>query len=121
MFTILILSGLWAFTRSEPTCDERERPKITKHIENISEDRTGQVLHNLALSQLLLASLTLIRAHVQIITRISSSCPVWLWYIAESAREGKENGVLLARNFVMFMIVYAIVQGGLFASFLPPA
>ena len=76
------------------------------------------MLRNLAASQLLLVLLTLINAHVQIVTRISSAYPVWLWYTAVLLRGGKSA---LAGGLVKFMIIYAVVQGGLFASFLPPA
>lgn len=76
-----------------------------------------QMVRNLAVSQLLLTLITFTTAHVQIITRISSAYPVWLWYAAMSFRKGDAMAGILTK----FMVMYAAIQGGLFASFLPPA
>jgi len=77
----------------------------------------SNVIRVLAVSQLLLTTLTLTTAHVQIITRISSAYPVWVWYLATTYNVKGS----MARGFVSFMVMYSIIQGGLFASFLPPA
>jgi phosphatidylinositol glycan class V len=77
-----------------------------------------QVLQSLSIVQLMLVLLTLTTAHVQIITRISSAYPVWLWYAAALCRQ---KNTLLFGLIVKFMVIYAVIQGGLFASFLPPA
>jgi phosphatidylinositol glycan class V len=89
----------------------KEKDTVLPQPENL------QVLQNLAVSQMLLVAVTLTTAHVQIITRISSAYPVWVWYVAVLCHDGK----LLGRTFVGFMVMYATVQAGLFASFLPPA
>jgi len=116
MFAILVASGLWAL---KVTPDELEQTHTNaKDVRQSTQGPVLQVIRNLAVSQLILVMLTSTTAHVQIITRISSAFPVWLWYTAISCREGK---TLLFGRIVKFMVVYSIVQGGLFASFLPPA
>ena len=118
MFVILTTSGLWAL-KFNP---EKLRRVMKNAKGTVSRNSTQgpvlQVIRNLAVSQLMLVLLTSTTAHVQIITRISSAFPVWLWYIAISSREGK---TLLVGRIITFMVVYSVIQGGLFASFLPPA
>lgn len=75
------------------------------------------IFRNLAVSQTLLVVITLTTAHVQIITRMSSAFPVWVWYLAAGHNQNRPA----AKHFVTFMVMYSIIQGGLFASFLPPA
>jgi phosphatidylinositol glycan class V len=106
MFVVLINSSIWAFTSTQSL--------VVKE----TNSRRSPVLRNMAISQLLLALLTLTTAHVQIISRISSSFPVWVWY-GTSLLEKKDGR--LASVAVRYMVMYAIIQGGLFASFLPPA
>ena len=116
MFTILITSSLWGLTL---TLDQLVQiPDKADNVQKTVERPVLQVIRNLAFSQLMLVMLTLTTAHVQIITRISSAYPIWMWYTASSWRKGN---TLLVRSIVKFMVVYSIVQGGLFASFLPPA
>jgi GPI mannosyltransferase 2 len=112
MFTIMTVSGLWAI-RNSPF----SQPKNVAKTVNLTEAHRYQVLRNLAATQLLLTVYTLTTAHAQIITRISSASPVWVWFLAVAYAKDKS----IARNFVTFMVIYAVVQGGLFASFLPPA
>ncbi|KAG0136017.1 hypothetical protein HOY82DRAFT_119357 [Tuber indicum] len=77
----------------------------------------GPVVRKLAIPQILLAILALLTYHVQIITRLSSGCVVWYWWVAcmicaDDAR---------AKWVVRWMVFYALIQGTLFAGFLPPA
>ena len=88
------------------------------HVSTFVPPRAPRVLRNLAFSQLLLTTLILTTGHVQIITRVSSAYPVWVWYLATMLQDGKTKS---AKGQVRFMVIYAVVQGGLFASFLPPA
>ncbi|KAL5401694.1 hypothetical protein PMIN03_011302 [Paraphaeosphaeria minitans] len=91
---------------------------------DLDEASTG--LPQLALPQLILAITAATNFHVQVINRLSSGYPVW--YIATSgwmiARESvaqrakvSEGSQLICRG----LIIYALVQGALFANFLPPA
>lgn len=118
MISLMTVSGIWALNynmsegfRSSKLQDDDRKFK-GKGPEGFP------ILRNLAVSQLVLTLLTLTTAHVQIITRISSAYPVWLWYLAAQFR-GRNSP--LAGNVVRFMVIYGIIQGGLFASFLPPA
>jgi phosphatidylinositol glycan class V len=119
MFAILIQSGLWALSlRKDQKTQQVHQRGTTDKSPKTSDYVRMQVLHNLAIAQLMLALLTLTTAHVQIITRISSAYPVWLWYAAALSRQ---RNTLLVGLIVKFMVIYAVIQGGLFASFLPPA
>lgn len=84
----------------------------------------------LAIPQIILAAMAVTSFHVQIINRISSGCA--LWYIvlailvADHSRGPQQGllGMLGGKNrerLVRVMVAYAIVQGGLYAAFLPPA
>ncbi|KOS22696.1 GPI mannosyltransferase 2 [Escovopsis weberi] len=69
--------------------------------------------------QFLVAVLAITNFHVQIITRISSGYPLWYCWVAGLL--GDEKLTARGSAIVVFMVMYASVQGGLFASFLPPA
>lgn len=80
----------------------------------------------LALPQMLLATLAVSSFHVQIINRLSSGYPlIYVWI--ESCFHSNSHFRLLGRTYntsrliVSWMVMYALVQAGLFASFLPPA
>lgn len=81
------------------------------------------LLQKLALPQIALAVMAITSYHVQIITRLSSGCVVWYWYVACGALGSKEahNGTHKSHVVVRWMVMYALIQGVLFASFLPPA
>lgn len=88
------------------------------------------VLARLAVPQLVLTIMAATSFHVQIITRISSGYAVWyiVLAIAIQAEPAERARILGARLegrmmewIVRAMVMYAIVQGGLYACFLPPA
>lgn len=72
-----------------------------------------------ALSQVILATLAVTTYHVQIITRISSGYPLWYFWLASLLGDSKTSQ--FGSKIVFFMVMYATIQGALFASFLPPA
>ncbi|KAJ3573739.1 hypothetical protein NPX13_g4594 [Xylaria arbuscula] len=76
-------------------------------------------IQSLALAQVILTILAVTNYHIQIITRISSGYPLWYWWLANLLSDKKTAGT--GKKFVMFMVMYAGIQGALFASFLPPA
>lgn len=84
---------------------------------------TAQPYHTfvrtLAAGQTVLAVLAITSYHVQIINRISSAYPVWYMWLAGCLRDRQKQSE--SRGFIVFMVLYAGVQGGLYASFLPPA
>lgn len=112
MLTIMAISGMWALSYPAHPLSREKQPPSTP----IAADTF--ILRNLAISQLVLALLTLTTAHVQIITRISSASPVWVWALAMASGAGTSPWT---KNAVRFMVMYSIIQAGLFASFLPPA
>jgi phosphatidylinositol glycan class V len=79
--------------------------------------RLLSLVQSAAATQVLLAVLAATTYHVQIITRISSGYPLWHWWLAGRLVRGEKTG----SHIVMFMVMYASIQGALFASFLPPA
>ncbi|KAL2119659.1 hypothetical protein VTJ04DRAFT_6620 [Mycothermus thermophilus] len=85
------------------------------------QERFTSLLTSAAAAQVLLAILALTSYHVQIITRLSSGYPLWYWWVAGKLVSSEERDRVLANRIVMFMVMYAAVQGVLFASFLPPA
>ena len=76
-----------------------------------------------ALPQLILALLATTNYHVQIITRISSGYVVWYWWIVSLLTTSMPRTVINnpSKWVVRWMVIYSLVQAGLFASFLPPA
>lgn len=83
-------------------------------------------LRRLAVPQALLASMALLSYHVQIITRLSSAYPLWyIWLFSTIRAFGRKSAMDTYRvdpkTLVRWMVIYAMVQAGLFASFLPPA
>lgn len=113
MLTIMIASGSWGVDF-----------KNTVGMQLIVFEKA--LLRKLALPQLVLAIMAIVSYHVQIITRLSSGCMVWYWWVAYQilaggvAEQGK-TGRDWAKWVVRWMVVYGVVQGVLFAGFLPPA
>jgi phosphatidylinositol glycan class V len=85
------------------------------------------ICRRFALPQLALAGLTVTTFHVQIITRLSSGYPLWYLFTASlicGARKDKDLGgkqSIWSTLIVRWMLMYALIQGVLFAGFLPPA
>ncbi|KFA75769.1 hypothetical protein S40288_07905 [Stachybotrys chartarum IBT 40288] len=76
-------------------------------------------VRTLAATQLILGIMAVTSYHVQIITRIASGYPVWYWWVANNLAKKEPSG--WAWTTTVFMALYGNIQGGLFASFLPPA
>ncbi|EQK97835.1 glycosyltransferase family 76 [Ophiocordyceps sinensis CO18] len=72
-----------------------------------------------AASQALVALLAITNYHVQVVPRLSSGYPLWYMWVAGLLMDAKRQ--TRGQTIVVFMVMYAGVQGGLFASFLPPA
>ncbi|OGM39813.1 DUF409 domain protein [Aspergillus bombycis] len=138
MLAIMTYSAIWTLSvGSDGQKSSSNIPKMQVHSE---APLTGRLLRSLAAPQITLAILTFLKHHVQIITRMSSGYPVWYLWLAHAlveghslaslekadAHRGKKEAQIMnqyryARMTVFYMIVYALVQGALFASFLPPA
>ncbi|KAK5174195.1 ER membrane glycoprotein subunit of the GPI transamidase complex-like protein [Saxophila tyrrhenica] len=100
-----------------------------------------QVLPRLVLPQIVLAVMATTSFHVQIVNRISSGYPVWYIVLAVAIVSATKTGSSTSKtekedtqqhldtppnadrleSVVRGMVMYAIIQGGLYASFLPPA
>jgi phosphatidylinositol glycan class V len=118
----MLLASAWACTY--PTSSIPTGPKNSITVANLDKDS----LIRLAMPQVVLALAAFTSYHVQIINRLSSGYPLWyIWLaseIAVPAKQPRDN--LISRGgkaqlIVRSIAIYAIVQGGLFASFLPPA
>lgn len=87
-------------------------------------------LIRLAVPQAVLAFAALTSYHVQIINRLASGYPVWYWYLASLAESeanrnrkhrfpGSHRGTFSL--VTQAIVLYGLIQGVLFGSFLPPA
>ena len=126
MLFILLRSGIWALQGcSNPKISVDEGKQ--KSIEVIPSLRVNQgIARRFATPQIVIAAMALTSYHVQIITRLSSGYPVWYWWLASLILEDRKFSFMGRKWSVAFvisrwMVCYATVQGGLFASFLPPA
>lgn len=115
---ILIKSG-WEFLWASRDISPSRRKKTESH--DTAKYSDDGLVRSMAAAQVLLAIMALTSYHVQIITRLSSAYPVWYWWLAKNiaGEDGRPTG--LAKGFVVFMVMYAAIQGVLFSSFLPPA
>lgn len=77
------------------------------------------LVRTLAATQAFVALLAITNYHVQIINRLSSGYIAWYWWIASYILDEKRRG--LGLGVAIFFVMYAGIQGSLFASFLPPA
>ena len=137
MLLILFTSSIWSWQikadqpqerSSKATNTERgSRPRSWLETSMAFPPHQANVLvRRLSIPQITLAALAFTTYHVQIITRLSSGYPVWYWWLAWCIYE--DQGVSLAGLkvkpapwIIRWMVLYAMIQGGLFASFLPPA
>lgn len=83
-------------------------------------------LPELALPQLVLALAAATSFHVQIINRVASGYPIWYltvaaWLVDERAGHQGNARTGFGQWAVRAMIMYSMIQGMLFANFLPPA
>lgn len=113
ILVVMIVSGLWGAGVGS-----------TVGIEAASFERG--VIRKLAFPQIVLALLAITSYHVQIITRLSSGYMVWYWWVACQMPAGgrvaeRKEGADWPKRVVRYMVVYGVVQGVLFAGFLPPA
>lgn len=148
MLVILMFTSLLALLSPETlllsgpasASPETNSDDVSLKVSRTSQERSIACFRRFAVPQITLAILALTSFHVQIINRISTGYPVWYLVIAIIATSSKAAEELhksvatyfqaLCRNFsttstqqLIFrsMIMYAVVQGGLYASFLPPA
>ena len=114
MLAILVRSGVEFF--GTPKAQKAPGTTGVGEVDGASA-RLSVMVRSAAAAQAVLAVLAALNHHVQIITRISSGYPVWYWWVAGKVVEGDAWG----KRTVVFMVMYAAIQGALFTSFLPPA
>lgn len=127
---IMIVSSVWVVRMSG---NGNNASGLHKPTRDRPESLERRLLGSLAAPQLLLAILALTSYHVQIITRISSGYCIWYIWLAHAVIGSTENSPMSkvdksnswrlvgSTHIVMYIVIYAAVQGGLFSSFLPPA
>jgi phosphatidylinositol glycan class V len=122
MLVILCQSSIWALNSVAGSAEEESQGEGS-----VSRDcHRRACLSRLALPQAALAILAFTSYHVQIITRISSGYPLWYWYLAaeilDDGKLGRGDAALLSpKKIIQGMVLYGLIQGALFACFLPPA
>lgn len=79
-------------------------------------------LPELALPQFVLALTAVTSFHIQIVNRIASGYPIWYAAIADLLLSHECTHIAKKGEFIVRgIIIYTLVQGMLFANFLPPA
>jgi len=133
MLTFMALSCLWAVDSRSPLTAQASKEDIDSALAGLAPRltaRTNRLLRSLALPQFVLAFMALTSYHVQIITRLSSGYAIWYLWLAASlgvnpnlakSISGLRNLGRLGGAAVRYLMIYALIQGGLFSSFLPPA
>lgn len=125
MLYVMARSAMWAWEgqeSQEPGDGAKESGEGSISINVVDRD----VVRRLLVPQFFLAFLALTSYHVQIITRLSSGYPVWYWWLAclsldDAKRQTFGRSWNCAKIIIGWMVGYALIQAGLFASFLPPA
>lgn len=118
--SVIVLRGL--FPRST-----LERPLDSSRLAGLQKKELGLGnVPQIAIPQLVLTVATTTNFHVQIINRISSGYPIWYLVVATwitdrrtTRSDGKDS--LFPQWIVRWMVMYGVLQGLLFAGFLPPA
>ena len=119
MIVLMVLSGSWGWHGAL-----LPEPKGGKEHRMLQASK--QIIPGLAVPQIVLVLLALTTYHVQIITRLSSAYPLWYWWLASLVANGSKVKVFgrersVAGMILQWMVIYGLIQTGLFASFLPPA
>ncbi|KAF2116055.1 GPI mannosyltransferase 2 [Lophiotrema nucula] len=128
---------LWLlFESSVTTLRDIERSTIRKTRPGSSDvsvkpkdtDAPFCIFPQLALPQLVLAVMAFTSFHVQIVNRLSSGYPIWYLMVAKWISDSEAEDISIGqiaktapRWTSRGLVMYSIVQGMLFASFLPPA
>jgi phosphatidylinositol glycan class V len=92
-------------------------PGLSKSSAASASNLQMRMLASLALPQLVLAVLAFTSYHVQIINRLSSGYPLWYIWLAVKLQDSPKKASLIIR----WMVLYGLIQAGLYACFLPPA
>ncbi|KIV98160.1 hypothetical protein PV10_01840 [Exophiala mesophila] len=118
---LFLLAAPALFILSYSALDLMYAPRLLSTVKPRSSEKVSlrdkTTVVALALPQLLIAILALTSYHVQIITRLSSGYPLWYIWLASQM----ESRAQMTQITIRWMVVYALLQAGLYAGFLPPA
>ena len=132
MLLLMTRSTIWAWMELPKPVEihSDDKKTIGRFSRNTSRAFNKAMTHALvrrfSLPQAALAVSALAVYHVQVITRLSSAYPVWYWWLAftmveNQKRDAVSKGFNLPMITIRWIVMYVIIQGVLFASFLPPA
>jgi len=124
MLILLFFSAVMPFVSVTKRTRKESRKAAVKLDRSDHDHEEWLSVVSAALPQLCLAVFTFTSFHVQIINRISSGYPLWYVTLATlvvKTTNHKRSESRLVEYIVRGMIMYAIIQGVLYASFLPPA
>ncbi|KAL9121889.1 MAG: hypothetical protein Q9187_001556 [Circinaria calcarea] len=132
MLLLMARSTLWAWVELPKPVEinSDDKKTISRFSRNTPREFNKATTHALvrrfSLPQAALAVSALAVYHVQIITRLSSAYPVWYWWLAftmveNHKRDAISKGFNLPMITIRWIVMYVMIQGVLFASFLPPA
>ena len=123
---LLLVSSIEAIRHQTTYLSRTAETKESRRAYGIQQVQPRSLLRIIALPQLVLTVLAVTNFHVQIITRIATGYPLHYVWIASKLCDGSKLRLLggswdIGRWTIRWMIMYGVVQGGLYASFLPPA
>nr|POE47109.1 gpi mannosyltransferase 2 [Quercus suber] len=137
MSALLNLQTMTLTARGQPNPTNTSKTTREQLNPSIAEDKVFRhVLPRFAAPQLVLVVLAATSFHVQILNRISSGYPLWYFGLAVAICNAgstlREDSRILSKYvrlpfkvtpeiLLRSMVGYAMVQGGLYAAFLPPA
>ncbi|KAI5789086.1 GPI mannosyltransferase 2 [Geopyxis carbonaria] len=118
---VLLQSGIWGIRMSGKS--------YTTPSSTINSFVNCAAALRMALPQILLATMAIFTYHVQIVTRLSSGYVLIYWWIGsiflQERLDDETNthtpGTIKSVWIVRWMVMYSLIQGVLFAGFLPPA
>lgn len=132
MLVLMLYTAVVACTGPASPSASQEKDEAAQKLAFAEWQVYKHVMPRLGVQQLILALMAATSFHVQIVNRISSGYPV-LYIVLASAIHSSSESITFAKVvqtstlrkclqwIVRGMVMYAIVQGGLYASFLPPA
>ncbi|KAG9386627.1 GPI mannosyltransferase 2 [Pyrenophora tritici-repentis] len=126
MWLLLVSSATILRSAVQSPLHGRLAPQASATSNPRNEISTICKMPELALPQLLLAITAVTSFHIQIVNRIASGYPMWYLVIAQWLVDSQSTGRTekpspKAQWIIRGFIVYSLVQGMLYANFLPPA
>ena len=123
MLALMVLSA-WAPMRNFGIAFGNWRQPTNKVAYGESQAFSIKCLIRLAVPQMIFAVLAITNSHVQIINRVATGYVLPYVFAADLLLQeysGSTQLVARSRVIIHWMVMYAMIQGGLYASFLPPA